>query len=79
METDPVSETFCSLEFYNTEQRTKSRNPIIPSTTVRFVALIANWYNNSLLPLIRQFFLIPNRIKEFMDLRPPALIISARI
>jgi hypothetical protein len=28
-----------------------------------------NWYNNGLLPLIRQFFLIPNRIDEFMVLR----------
>jgi hypothetical protein len=26
-----------------------------------------NWYNNRLLPLIRQFFLIPNRINEFLD------------
>jgi hypothetical protein len=25
-----------------------------------------NWYNNGLLPLIRQFFLAPNRINEFM-------------
>jgi hypothetical protein len=29
--------------------------------TVSFIALLVNWYNNSLLPLIRQFFLIPNR------------------
>jgi hypothetical protein len=28
-------------------------------------ALLVNWYNNRLLPLIRQFFLIPNRINEF--------------
>jgi hypothetical protein len=30
-----------------------------------------NWYNNRLLPLIRQLFLIPNRITEFMDRRQP--------
>jgi hypothetical protein len=28
-----------------------------------------NWYNNRLLPLIRQFFLIPNRINQLMDLQ----------
>jgi hypothetical protein len=31
-------------------------------TTVSFIALLVNWYNNRLLPLIRQFFFIPNRI-----------------
>jgi hypothetical protein len=35
--------------------------------TVSFIALFVNWYNNRLLPLIRQFFLIPNRINEFVD------------
>jgi hypothetical protein len=35
--------------------------------TVTFVTLFVNWYNNRLLPLIRQFFLIPNRINEFAD------------
>jgi hypothetical protein len=30
-------------------------------TTVTFITLV-NWYNNRLLPLIRQFFLNPNRI-----------------
>jgi hypothetical protein len=35
--------------------------------TVRFIALFANWDNNRLLLLLRQFFLIPNRINEFMD------------
>jgi hypothetical protein len=33
--------------------------------TVRVIALLMNWCNNRLLPLIRQFFLIPNRINEF--------------
>jgi hypothetical protein len=36
-------------------------------TTNGFIALLVNWYINRLLPLIRQFFLIPNRINEFMD------------
>jgi hypothetical protein len=31
-----------------------------------FIALLLNWYNNRLLPLIMQFFLIPNRIIDFM-------------
>jgi hypothetical protein len=39
-------------------------------TTVSFIALLVNWYDKRLLPLIRQFFLIPKRINEFMDLRP---------
>jgi hypothetical protein len=30
-------------------------------TAVSFITLLVNWYNNRLLPLIRQFFLIPNR------------------
>jgi hypothetical protein len=33
-----------------------------------FIALLVNWYNNRLLPLIRQFFLIPNRINKFTEL-----------
>jgi hypothetical protein len=32
--------------------------------TVSFVTLSVNWYNNRFLPLIRQFFLIPNGINE---------------
>jgi hypothetical protein len=32
------------------------------------VCVCVNWYNNRLLPVISQFFLIPNRINEFMDL-----------
>jgi hypothetical protein len=32
------------------------------------MVLLVNWYNNRLLPLIRQLYLIPNRIKEFRDL-----------
>jgi hypothetical protein len=35
--------------------------------TVSFVTLSVNWYNNRLLPLIRQLFLIPNRINGFVD------------
>jgi hypothetical protein len=34
--------------------------PII--TTVSFITLLVNWYNNGLLPLIRQFFLMPNLV-----------------
>jgi hypothetical protein len=30
----------------------------------QFYNLLVNWYNNRLLPLIRQFFLIPDRINE---------------
>jgi hypothetical protein len=33
-----------------------------------------SWYNNGLLPLIRQFFLIPNAINVFMD--PTTLSVS---
>jgi hypothetical protein len=33
------------------------------------VILLVNWYNNRLLPLIRQFLLISNRINEFVDSR----------
>jgi hypothetical protein len=35
----------------------------------QFYHSFVNWYNNRLLPLIRQYFLIANRINEFMDLR----------
>jgi hypothetical protein len=28
--------------------------------TIRFITPLVHWYNNRLLPLIRQFFLIPN-------------------
>jgi hypothetical protein len=37
-------------------------------TRASFVTLLVNWYNNRLLPLIRKFFLIPNRINQFMGL-----------
>jgi hypothetical protein len=37
--------------------------------TVSFTNLFVNWYSNTLFALIRQFFLIPNRINEFMDHR----------
>jgi hypothetical protein len=36
----------------------------------QFLALLMNWYNKRLLPLIRQVFLTPNRINNFMDLGP---------
>jgi hypothetical protein len=39
------------------------------NTIINFIALLVNWYNNEFLPILRQFFLIPNRINEFMDLR----------
>jgi hypothetical protein len=35
---------------------------------VSCISLFENWYINILLSLIRQFFLIPNEIKEFIDL-----------
>jgi hypothetical protein len=35
--------------------------------TVSFVTLFVNWYANRLLPLSRQFFLIPNKINEFVQ------------
>jgi hypothetical protein len=28
-----------------------------------------NWYNNGLLPLLKQFYLIPKRMNEIVDLR----------
>jgi hypothetical protein len=37
---------------------------ICPDNYDSFIALSVNWYNNSLLPLLRQFFLIQNRINE---------------
>jgi hypothetical protein len=33
----------------------------------QFNTLLVKWYNNRLLPLIRQVFLIPNGINEFVD------------
>jgi hypothetical protein len=39
-------------------------------TTASSIALLVKEYNNRLLPLIREFFLIPIRINEFMDVRP---------
>jgi hypothetical protein len=39
------------------------------NTTVSFIALFVNWCNDRLLPLIRQFFLIPIGMNELMDLR----------
>jgi hypothetical protein len=38
------------------------------STTGSFITLLVNWYKNGLIPLIRQFFHIPNRINDIMDL-----------
>jgi hypothetical protein len=35
--------------------------------TVSFVTFFLNWYNNRFLPMIRQFFLLPNRVNEFVD------------
>jgi hypothetical protein len=37
--------------------------------TVSFITLFVNWYNNRLLPLIRQIFLIPYRSNEFVKLK----------
>jgi hypothetical protein len=34
-----------------------------------FITLLLNRYNSRLLPLLRQFFLIPNTINELMELR----------
>jgi hypothetical protein len=33
--------------------------------TTQFMVILVNWYNNRLLTLIRQFFLIPSRFNEF--------------
>jgi len=41
--------------------------PII--TAVTFIALPVDRYNDRLLPLLRQFLLIPNKINTFMDRR----------
>jgi hypothetical protein len=38
-------------------------------TTVSFIPAFVYWYNNILLPLIRQFFHISNRINEYLDRR----------
>jgi hypothetical protein len=37
--------------------------------TVSFITHFLSSYNNRLLPLIKQFFLIPNRSNEFVDCR----------
>jgi hypothetical protein len=42
-------------------------------TTVCFIAVFVNKYYDRLLPLLRQFLLIPNRISKFMDLRNDCL------
>jgi hypothetical protein len=39
-------------------------------TTVSFIAILVNSYHNRLLPLLRQVFLIPNRMNELTDLGP---------
>jgi hypothetical protein len=36
---------------------------------ISFISHFVNWYNNSVFPLIRQFFYIPNRTDEFVDER----------
>jgi hypothetical protein len=38
-------------------------------TTVCFITLLINRYNDWLLPLLRQFLFIPNRVNKFMDLK----------
>jgi hypothetical protein len=35
-------------------------------TSVRFITLLVNAYNNRKLPVVGQFILIPNRINEFI-------------
>jgi hypothetical protein len=45
-------------------------------TTASSIALLENWYSNSLLPLPSQFSRIMSRIDEFVDLRDD-LYISA--
>ena len=48
--------------------------------TICFITLPIDWYYDWLLPYLRQFLLIQNRVNEFMDLRAycptPPLIIS---
>ena len=46
--------------------RTASPLPMI--TTVSFIVLLTNSYNDRLLPILKQFFLIPNRNHMFMDI-----------
>jgi hypothetical protein len=50
---------------------------------VSFIALLVNGNYNGLLPLLRQFFLIPNRINELWisehNVSPPACMDSAGI
>jgi hypothetical protein len=36
-------------------------NSVSHNNYISFITLPINWYNNRLLPLVRQFFLIPNR------------------
>ena len=52
-------------------------------TIICFITLLINRYNDCLLPLLRKFLLIPNRIYKFMDLTSncstPAAISSAGI
>ena len=38
-------------------------------TTICFIALLIERYNDKLLQLVRQFLLSPNKINKFMDLR----------
>jgi hypothetical protein len=38
-------------------------------TAVSFITTFADRYNSILLPLLRQFFLIPKRVYEAMDLK----------
>jgi hypothetical protein len=41
---------------------------VVIITAVSFITLFVNWFNNTLLPLLRQFFLIENRMNNFLFL-----------
>ena len=43
--------------------------PVSIITTICFITILIDRYNIPLLPLLRQFLLIPNSINKFMDLR----------
>jgi hypothetical protein len=37
--------------------------------TVSFISSVLNWHNNRLLPLLRQFFRVPNKVNNFIVAR----------
>jgi hypothetical protein len=41
----------------------------LAALTLSFITLFVNRYNNSFLPLVRQFFFVQNQLNMFVDLR----------